>query len=123
MHWLLLLSLVVGEPAPPDLLPGFLDAAKLMTFCQAEGPDARAGRALCMGYVVGAVDQLVAQQARREEGRRTICAPRNMTANDAVNAVIKYSRFAVTANGVGASSFVRFAMEETYRCPVRGIGR
>lgn len=123
MFGLLLLSLVTGEPPPPALLPGFLDAARLMAFCEAKGEDADAGRALCMGYVVGAVDQLVAQQARRDESRRTICVPKAMTPNDAVAAVVKYSRFAATAKGIGASSFVRFAMEDTYPCAARGIGQ
>src|SRR3569833_4429092 len=114
MLGLLLLSLVTGDPPPPAMLPGFLDAAKLMTFCEAKGDDAAAGRALCMGYVVGAVDQLVAQQARRDESRRTICAPKTLTPNDAVAAVVKYSRFATTAKSIAASGFVRFAMEDTY---------
>lgn len=116
MYWLLILSLVTGAPPPASTLPGFLDAAKLTALCDASGADAEAGRALCMGYVVGSVDQLMAQQARRDEPRRSICPPRNMTAEDAMKAVVKYSRFGATATGVGASAFIRFAMEDSFPC-------
>jgi len=123
MLGLLLLSLVTGSAAPPPTLSGFVDAAKLMSMCKADGPDAEAGQAICTGYVIGAVDELMAQQARRDGSRRTICPPKSMTVNDVVAAVVKYSRFAATAQGIGAASFVRFAMEDAYPCHVRGGGR
>ena len=78
--------------------------------------DAAAGRAICIGYVVGSVDQLMAQQARREAPRRTICPPSGMTADEAMKAVVRYSRFGSTATGVGASAFVKFAMEDSFPC-------
>jgi hypothetical protein len=118
----LILSLVTGSTPPPAMMPGFMDTSKLVAMCKADGPDAQAGQAICMGYVAGALDQLLAQQSRREGPRRTICVPNSMTVNDAVTAVVKYSRFAVTARGIGASSFIKFAMEDTYPCQVRGVG-
>jgi hypothetical protein len=123
MHRLLLLSLITGTPPPPAMTPGFLDAQKLVSFCSASGPDAKSGQSICIGYVVGAVDQLLVQQARRDDVRRTICPPKTLTPTDAVNAVVKYSRFAGTARGIGAAGFVRFAMEETFPCTVRGVGQ
>jgi hypothetical protein len=122
MLGLVILSLTTGVLPQPTTTPGFLDAAKLVAFCGASGPDAKAGQAICMGYVVGAVDQLLVQQARRDEVRRTICPPKTLSATDAMKAVVKYSRFASTAHGIGAASFVRFAMEDTYPCTVRGVG-
>lgn len=116
MQWLLILSLVTGVAPPPATMPGFLDTERLMALCDAGGPDAESGRAICMGYIVGSLDQLMAQQSRRDEGRRTICPPKDMTAEDAVRAVIKYSRFGATATGIAASSFVRFAMEDSFPC-------
>ena len=123
MFGLLILSLLTGTPPPPPAIQGFVDAAKLMSLCQEGGPDAAAGQSICMGYVIGAVDQLMAQQGRRDGARRTICPPEGMTVNDAVAAVVKYSRFATTAKGIGAASFIRFAMEDTYPCHVRGVGQ
>jgi hypothetical protein len=119
---LLILSLVTGAPPAPATMPGFMDAARLMSLCKAAGPDAKSGQSICAGYVVGVVDELMAQQSRRDGPRRTICPPKSMTASDAVAAVVKYSRFAATARGVGAASYIRFAMEDTYPCQVRGVG-
>jgi len=121
MLGLLLLTLVTGAPPPAPTMSGFVDAAKLISMCQAEGPDATAGQSICMGYVIGAVDQLMAQQARRDGPRRTICPPKAMTVNEAVAAVIKYARFGKTARGIGAASFIRFAMEDTYPCQGREV--
>ena len=58
----------------------------------------------------------MAQQSRGEESRRTVCPPNGMTASDAINAVLKRSRVASTATGVGASGFVAFAMEDAFPC-------
>jgi hypothetical protein len=123
MLGLLLLSLVTGGAPAPAPMPGFVDAPKLMSMCKAEGPGAAAGQSICMGYVMGAVDQLMAQQARREGPRRTICPPKTLTVKAAVAGVVKYSRFANTARGIGASSFIRFAMEDTYPCRTRAAGQ
>ena len=120
---LLILSLVTGTAPPLPAMPGFVDTARLMSMCKAEGPDAKSGQAICTGYVIGAVDQLMAQQARREGPRRTICPPKSLTVNEAVAAIVKYSRFGATAKGIGASGFIRFAMEDTYPCQVRGVGQ
>lgn len=118
----LILSLVIGSTPASPTMPGFLDAARLVSMCNASGADAKSGQSLCMGYVVGAIDQLMAQQLSGDTPRRTICPPMAMTANDAVKAVVRSSRFAPTARGIGASSFIRFALEDTYPCQVRGVG-
>jgi len=123
MLGLLLLSLVTGAPRAPATMSGFMDTARLMSMCRAEGPDADIPQAFCMAYVVGAVDELMAQQARRDEPRRTICPPKSMTVKDAMATVIKYSRFATTAEGIGAASFIRFALEDTYPCQAKGLGK
>jgi predicted RecA/RadA family phage recombinase len=119
----LIMTLFTGTAPAPAMMPGFLDAAKLVSICNASGPDAKSGRSICMGYVVGVVDQLMAGQARGDDAREAICPPKPVTVTDAVAAVVKYSRFATTARGIGAASFVRFAMEETYPCQVRGRGQ
>jgi hypothetical protein len=115
MWWVMALSLVTGLPPPPPPQAGFMDAARLNALCEATGPDAQSARSLCLGYVVGAVDQLLASQARR--GRATVCPPADLTVNDALNAVMRRSRYASTAAGVTAAGFVRFAMEDSYPCP------
>ncbi len=114
MWRIVVLSLVTGMPPPPPSQFGFLDAAHLAALCEAKGPDAASARSLCLGYVVGAVDQLLAQQARR--GRVSICPPGDLKATDALQAVLRHSRFASTADGLSAAGFVRLAMEQAYPC-------
>ncbi len=114
MWWLVALSLVTGAaPSPPPQF-GFIDAVRLAALCEAKGPDAASARSLCLGYVVGAVDQLFAQQARRS--RATICPPGDLTADDALQAVLRHARFASKADGLSAAGFVRFAMEDSFPC-------
>lgn len=108
--------MAAGIAQPTQPMSGFVDAAKLISMCTDAGPAAAAARAVCLGYVVGSVDQLMAQQARREEARRTICPPKTLTADQAVQAVVRHPTFAAKGVGIGASAYVRFAMEQTYPC-------
>ena len=89
MHWLLALSIVTGLPpqAPTEL--GFVDASQLSALCGTSGSNANSARLLCLGYVVGAVDQLLAAQARR--GRSTLCPPQDLTATGAMQEVVRHS--------------------------------
>jgi hypothetical protein len=116
MLWLLAFSLVTGLPPQPPSQPGFIDAPRLAALCGAGGPEGQSARSLCLGYVVGSVDQLMASQARR--GRATVCPPKDLTAEDAMKAVVRRSRYASTATGLGAAGFVRFALEDAYPCPL-----
>lgn len=92
-----------------------MDAAQLAAVCSADGPESEAQRALCLGYITGVADQLLARPA----GRRppTVCPPPDLTPKAALDAVMRYVRFAETAKGVGAADFVRFALERAYPCP------
>ena len=66
----LILSLITGGAPAPVMMPGFVDAPRLLSLCKAEGPDAKSGQAICLGYVIGVVDQLMVQQSRRDGPRR-----------------------------------------------------
>ena len=60
--WLALAVLLAMEDpgkAPPAML-GFVDAAELSEFCAATGPLAVDARMVCLSYVTGAVDQILA---------------------------------------------------------------
>lgn len=123
MSWLVALTVAAGIATPAQPMSGFLDAAKLIGMCTDRGPAASAARAVCLGYVVGSVDQLMAAQSRREEARRTICPPANLTADQAVQAVVRHPTFAAKGVGIGASAYVRFAMEQAYPCTKAQGGR
>jgi hypothetical protein len=116
MGWLIALTVAAGIAQPTTPMSGFLDAAKLIGMCTDTGPAASAARAVCLGYVVGSVDQLMAQQARRDPAQRTICPPKTLTADQAVQAVVRHPTFAAKGVGIGASAYVRFSMEQAYPC-------
>lgn len=105
-------------PPPEPTHPGFVDAVQLEALCRAEGPDAGTGRAICLGYVTGVVDTLLLP--RKGRGGR-VCPRDNPTPADAVAAVMRHSRYASAAPGVGAADFVRFALERAWPCPPDGI--
>jgi hypothetical protein len=116
VRWLMAFIIVTALPPKPVTHPGFVDAAQLAAACDADGPRAAEMRAVCLGYVTGVTDQLLARTA----GRRppTICPPAGFTPGDAVAAVQRHARFASTAQGIGAADFVRFALERACPCPV-----
>jgi hypothetical protein len=115
VRWLLALTIVTGIAPQAPTHAGFMDAARLEELCRAEGPDSASARSLCLGYIVGAVDQVLNRSSRR--GRPTVCPPADLTTKAVLQAVVRHSRFAATAKGIGAADFVRFAMEQAYPCP------
>ena len=121
MRWLMALIIVAALPPKPVTHPGFIDASQLAAACVADGPRAAEMRAVCLGYVTGVTDQLLARNA----GRRppTICPPAGFTPGDAVAAVQRHVRFASTAQGIGAADFVRFALERACPCPIQSSPR
>jgi len=116
VHGLLALTIVTALPAQAPTHPGFVDAAQLAAVCDAEGSGAATAQALCLGYVTGAVDQILARPAGHRSP--TVCPPPDFTPRAALDAVMRYARFASTAKGIGAADFVRFALERAYPCPV-----
>lgn len=116
MLWLVALTVVTALPPPAPTHPGFVDAAQLVAVCSAEGPNAAVREAFCLGYVTGAVDQLLARPAGRRPA--TVCPPADLTPKAALDAVLRHERFAATAKGIGAADFVRFALEKAYPCAI-----
>jgi len=115
VRWLMALTIVTGLPPQPPTHPGFVDAARLQAMCDAEGPDAAMARVVCLGYVMGVVDQLLARPTARRPA--AICPPPDFTPKAALEAVMRHTRFASTAKGIGAADFVRFALQQAYPCP------
>ena len=121
MLWLMALTITTAIPPPAPKHPAFLDAAQLEALCSAEGPDAASARAICLGYVTGVVDNLLARTARRAPA--TVCPPADLTPSTAMAAVMRHARYASTAKGIGAADFVRSALEYAYPCPDRRSSR
>jgi hypothetical protein len=84
---LVLMSLTTAPPPPPPPLSGFMNSERLIEHCR-PGVDAEAGMAdVCMGYIAGAVDQLLARQGQLAPNKRTICLPPTTTIGEVQRAV------------------------------------
>lgn len=110
-----LLTAAAPKKAPPDMF-GFVDAAELSQFCAETDPLGLERRMVCLSYITGAVDQILAQQALDDSAYRTICLPSDVTAEAVMREVNAYANWSKTAKGVSGANFVRFAMESAYPC-------
>jgi hypothetical protein len=107
-------------PASPGAMLGFFDAATLSGFCDPAAATAREGLPICLSYITGAADQLLAEQAMGAPGERTICLPRSITPQAVMAAVNAYAGWTASAKGVSAAGFVKYALEEAYPCDAIG---
>ncbi len=113
MAWLLILSLVTAIPAPSPSVQGFMSAGDLAVLCEPRNE----ASALCLGYLVGAMDQLLARQARRPAARYTICLPKGVTA-EAMRDVIMIRLTRDPKNRPeAAADAIRQAVQAEYGCP------
>lgn len=120
MIWLLAMTLATAQPSaetPAEtIVPGFLEASQLVVFCRADEPDGRTQRALCLGYVAGAVDEALARQARRP--RPTICVPPELTPDAIADEVVALAGPPAHMRPMAAAGLVHATLEARYPCPV-----
>ncbi|CAN5548163.1 hypothetical protein BH10PSE5_BH10PSE5_02470 [soil metagenome] len=112
MAWLLILSLVTAIPAPSPSVQGFMSAADLAVLCEPQDE----ASALCLGYLVGAMDQLLARQAGRSSARRTICLPKGVTAEAMRDAIMTRLTRDPRNRPEAAADAVRQAAQAEYGC-------
>lgn len=120
MNWLLALSLATAIPSPPAGVPGYMNGGQLLAICMAQGADAEVGAMLCLGYVVGAVDQLLAREARRPAHRRAVCLPQDATAEQVRDAILAQIIGHPKAQVHAAAELIRLALEADFPCPPSG---
>ncbi|MGZ3376105.1 MAG: Rap1a/Tai family immunity protein [Phenylobacterium sp.] len=115
MLGLLLAATLAASPQPPVMF-NFFDASDLLGHCAARDANAAMRQSLCFGYVAGALDQVMMQQAALTPDRRTVCPPTDLTLNAAILAVLDHASWAAREEGLGASGLVKFALEQAYPC-------
>jgi len=112
---LIFAAAVAASPQPP-VMYNFFDAADLLGHCAARDDKRDQRQALCMGYVAGALDQLLLDQAMLDPQARTICPPQGLSLQGAVSHILEHATWAAREQGLGASGLVRFAFEQSYPC-------
>lgn len=92
-----------------------LDAATLSEVCAAD-IQAIDARSICLGYIAGAADQLLAAQAARSQSGQSICIPPDATTLDVVAVVRAHATWSRNSKGVSGAGFVEAALQSGYPC-------
>lgn len=115
LETLIALSLLAEPALPSPKHPGFVDAPTLAALCTADPVIEPEAPAICLGYVVGAVDQLFMDV---DGGPRRPCLPDHITAEEIVALVRANASIAAGSEGSGAADFLRDMLQEAFPCPV-----
>ncbi len=115
MMWFLLLALKISTPADMARIAGFMDGRELAHRCEAEigDPDTL----VCNAYIIGSVDQLMAEQSVWGRGHAKICLPDKISVEDLRQVVSDHMRRDPPGPGVAASGLVVGAVLAAYPCP------
>jgi len=117
MIWMIALTLAAGHvPPPPSSLPGFVDTAQLAAMCDPHAEDHGVGQVLCAGYLIGSIDQVLAQQSRRILVRRTICPPTEISVEQLRDRVVSRLSRLAGSRPAAASDLIRRAAEAEFPC-------
>ncbi|WP_332770146.1 Rap1a/Tai family immunity protein [Phenylobacterium sp.] len=118
MNWLVMLATGVISTSPVPDLRGFLDGQQLYEHCRPDPADDLADlrSALCLGYVVGSADQILAAEAGAPPQLRTFCPPANVTAEDLRGAAMTFLARHAEARGAAASTVMAAALADGFVC-------
>ena len=108
---------IPAQPTQAERRLGFLDAGHLSQLCVGDPAQSTVAMSICLGYVVGAADQMLLPGDRREPA---VCFPHDMTAADIVAAVLTYEPTVDGEEDVAAADYLRHVFAAAYPCPTTG---
>jgi hypothetical protein len=117
---LILNATLAMQPSPQSHVQGFINVTDLHVICENK-TDQLDATALCMGYIIGAIDQLLAQQARRPRMRQALCLPEGISTDTIRTQVLRSVKEGVDQPSVGAAASIQRAVEAAYPCKSRTI--
>jgi hypothetical protein len=120
MPWLLILTLNFTPLAPAPTIQGFVSSGVLRSLCSAPIGDSDHGASLCLGYLAGVTDQLLARESKRWGSRRKFCLPAGVTMEDLRDVVLSFQSETVAADDVAAAPVIRLAFEAAFPCGMPG---
>ena len=109
-------TVTLQAPAPPEDRHGFLEARKLFELCKEGVELATDSMPVCVGYIIGAVDQMLLPGDPREPAA---CFPEETTGAELVMTVLAYEPLAEGLEGVAAADVLRHIFADAYPCPIR----
>ncbi|MDP3852418.1 Rap1a/Tai family immunity protein [Phenylobacterium sp.] len=120
MNWLVVLATAIVATAPVADLRGFLDGQQLHEHCRPHPADDMADlrSALCLGYIVGSADQILAAEAETPPQLKSFCPLRTVIAEDLRGAAMDFLDRHPKARSAAAATLVAAALTARYPCAV-----
>jgi hypothetical protein len=102
---LLASSLITTMAPEPPPVSGFMTVSRLLEHCDpAENSEAGMGD-ICVGYIAGSMDQIVAKQSTLPPSKRRVCLPAALTIGDVKDVLVAHLRD-MPDDGDAAAAFV-----------------
>jgi Rap1a immunity proteins len=103
-------ALVYAAPSYAE----FLDGNRLFELCDDEAPDYK--QDVCLGYVMGVIDVLVSYSDVEIEQRIGLCAPKNVSAAQLREIVVRYLKQHPEERHYAALNTVGAAVRDAFPC-------
>ena len=114
-------ALATLSPDPGKAIPAFMQAGKLETLCGTGAVQSDAE--LCAGYILGSVDQVLAEQDIWGRRRLTLCVPQNVSVDQLRAAIIPYISQRPDQTNLAAATVIAAALKTNYPCSLKRGGR
>lgn len=114
MKLLLALTLELSAPEASTEMRGFLDAATLEHHCSVSQTLPEGSFGICLGYVAGSVDQILAREAEGEPA--LLCPPPDLTVEQVRSTFLAYLRVHPKERVSAAALVVERAVLDAYPC-------
>lgn len=104
------------SPQAGPVTTGFLSVGRLIEHCL-PGPGSDDGMIdVCNGYVAGAIDQIIAEQAALPPNKRRVCLTAQATLGDVQRVVMDRLRAMPDQGDVAAAAVIQQAAVEAFPC-------
>lgn len=120
MHLLLALIIATAPSMLPSGSRGYLDGGQLEHLCMSPGSDDNGALGLCLGYLAGSMDQLLAGASSAPTRALSVCPPSEVTVEQLRLLVVAHLRVHPRDRASAAASVVEKVVAGAYPCPLFG---
>jgi len=121
MFAVLAFALATLSPGSARPIPAFMQADRLEMLCGTDPVQSDAE--LCAGYILGSVDQVLAEQDVWGRRRSALCLPDGVSFDQLQSTIVQYIRGRPDQSAFGAATTIAAALKASYPCSPRRGGR
>ena len=114
-------ALATLSPGAANPIPAFMQAGKLEALCDAGAVQGDAE--LCAGYILGSVDQVLAEQDIWGRRRSVLCLPEDISVDQLKSTIVPYFQQKPDQSSLAAATLIAAALKASYPCVQRRGGR